>query len=214
MSKERYINLSDRQVKDTQNQSQDFLSIKTICRLLNNQDQKIADLEAKLAEMTEKYNACQEARKLEIEFNQQDKRELKQQIAEKDELLENYKMGYTGKVLKKQNKEISVLKSVVKDKDEIIDKLNKVISDLSYTVNNDANNSLYILEKVNDLKNQLAEKEKKHIEDKIYLLEFLKANFADVYIYGVMKTDNYDRSKYSKDVDSIIDREIRKLKGE
>lgn len=53
--KERYINLSDRQVKDTQNQSQDFLSIKTICRLLNNQDSKIADLEAKLAE-SEKLN--------------------------------------------------------------------------------------------------------------------------------------------------------------
>ena len=52
---ERYINLSDRQVKDTQNQSQDFLSIKTICRLLNNQDQQIFDLEAKLAE-SEKEN--------------------------------------------------------------------------------------------------------------------------------------------------------------
>lgn len=47
---ERYINLSDRQVKDTQNQSQDFLSVKTICRLLNKQDQQIADLETKLAE--------------------------------------------------------------------------------------------------------------------------------------------------------------------
>ena len=50
MSRERYINLSDRQVKDTQNQSQDFMSINAICRRLNQQDAKIADLEAKLAE--------------------------------------------------------------------------------------------------------------------------------------------------------------------
>lgn len=50
-------------------------------------EQKISDLETKLAEMTEKYNACQEARKLEIEFNQQDKAELKQQLAEKEKEL-------------------------------------------------------------------------------------------------------------------------------
>lgn len=64
------------------------------------------------------------------------------------------------------------------------------------------------------LKQQLADKEEQHIKDKIYLLEFLKANFADVYLTGVMKTDNYDRSKYSRDVDSIIDREIKRLKEE
>ena len=52
-------------------------------------EKKIKDLEAKLAEMTEKYNACQEARKLEIEFNKQDKAELKQQLAEKDKEIES-----------------------------------------------------------------------------------------------------------------------------
>lgn len=45
---ERYINLSDRQVKDTQNQSQDFMSINTICRRLNQQAQRIAELEEQL----------------------------------------------------------------------------------------------------------------------------------------------------------------------
>ena len=45
---DRYINLSDRQVKDTQNQSQDFMSINTICRRLNQQDQRIAELEEQL----------------------------------------------------------------------------------------------------------------------------------------------------------------------
>lgn len=55
-------------------------------------DLKIAELEAKLAEMTEKYNACQEARKLEIEFNQQDKAELKQQLAEKEKEIGRLKL--------------------------------------------------------------------------------------------------------------------------
>lgn len=50
---------------------------------MKNYEEIIKDLEAKLAEMTEKYNACQEARKLEAEFNSQDKNELRQQLAEK-----------------------------------------------------------------------------------------------------------------------------------
>ena len=50
MSKERYVNLSNRQVKDTQNQSQYFMSINTICQRLNTQDKIIANLGAKLAE--------------------------------------------------------------------------------------------------------------------------------------------------------------------
>ena len=48
-------------------------------------NQQITDLEAELAEMTENYKACQEARKLEIEFNKQDKAELKQQLTESEE---------------------------------------------------------------------------------------------------------------------------------
>lgn len=103
--------------------------------------------------------------------------DLEAKLAESDELIENYKMGYTGKVWKKQNKEISILKSVVKDKDEIIDKLKKVILDLSYTVNNDANNSLYILEKNNELKQQLAEKEKDKISFAVEQLEKVKEKF-------------------------------------
>ena len=45
---------------------------------------KVDQLKQQLTDMTEKYNACQEARKLEIEFNKQDKAQLKQQLAEKD----------------------------------------------------------------------------------------------------------------------------------
>ena len=75
-----------------------------------------------------------------------------------------------------------------------------------------ANNQYF--EENTKFKQQLAEKDKEIIKDKIHLLEFLKANFADVYLNGVMKIDCYDRVKYSKDVDSIIDREISKLKGE
>lgn len=58
---------------------------------IRNMVNKISDLEAKLAEMTEKYNACQEARKLEIEFNKQDKAELKQKLAEKEKEIEDMK---------------------------------------------------------------------------------------------------------------------------
>lgn len=62
----------------------------------------IKDLQQQLAEMTEKYNACQEARKLEAEFNSQDKKELKQQLAEKDkENLVLYSMLY--ETLEKQD---------------------------------------------------------------------------------------------------------------
>ena len=46
--KERYIILSGRQIKDTQNQSQAFLDIETVCRLLNQQDKCIKDLKGKM----------------------------------------------------------------------------------------------------------------------------------------------------------------------
>ena len=49
--KERYIILSGRQIKDTQNQLQAFLDIETVCRLLNQQDKHIKELEGKLAEI-------------------------------------------------------------------------------------------------------------------------------------------------------------------
>lgn len=62
-----------------------------LAETINLLENKIADLEAKLAEMTEKYNACQEARKLEIEFNQQDKAELKQQLDESKNTILNIK---------------------------------------------------------------------------------------------------------------------------
>ena len=44
--KERYINLSDRQVKDTQNNSQGFMSINSICKTLNQQDKELSKLRA------------------------------------------------------------------------------------------------------------------------------------------------------------------------
>ena len=61
-------------------------------------------LKQQLAEMTEKYNACQEARKLENEFSQQDKKELRQQLAEKDKIIEtqNNGIGYWKSVAEKR----------------------------------------------------------------------------------------------------------------
>ena len=65
---ERYINLSDRQVKDTQNQSQNFMSINTICRRLNQQDQRIAELEEQLKNATHKFNIYQEVYYLDYKY--------------------------------------------------------------------------------------------------------------------------------------------------
>ena len=93
----------------------------------------------------------------------------------------------------KLNREIEVLKKSLKETTDLMQN--------------------YLMENL-ELQEKLANKENEHIKDKLYLLEFLKANFADVYIYGVMKIDNYDRVKYSKDVNDIVDREIRKLNGE
>lgn len=84
MSKERYINLSDRQVKDTQNQSQDFLSVKTICRLLNRQEKQISDLEAKLAEQQECSLKASAKHSLEMQNAQICIKELEAKLAESE----------------------------------------------------------------------------------------------------------------------------------
>ena len=51
--KERYINLSDRQVKDTQNNSQGFMSINSICNILNQQDKELSKLRASCQQVKE-----------------------------------------------------------------------------------------------------------------------------------------------------------------
>ena len=51
--KERYINLSDRQVKDTQNNSQGFMSINSICKTLNQQDKELSKLRASYQQVKE-----------------------------------------------------------------------------------------------------------------------------------------------------------------
>lgn len=52
--KERYIILSGRQIKDTQNQSQAFLDIETVCKLLNQQDKHIKELEEENQQLKDK----------------------------------------------------------------------------------------------------------------------------------------------------------------
>ncbi len=55
--------------------------------------------------------------------------DLEAKLAEKDELIENYKMGYTGKIWKQQNNEISILKSIVKDQDKEIEQLKQQLAE-------------------------------------------------------------------------------------
>ena len=71
--KERYITLSDRQIKDTYNNSQVFMSIKNVCKLLNQQDKRIKELEEALKNEEQLHDLC-------IEDNQKDKDFLRKQI--------------------------------------------------------------------------------------------------------------------------------------
>lgn len=47
--KERYINLCDRQIKDTQDHLQAFMGISSVCKRLNQQDKRIKELENDIA---------------------------------------------------------------------------------------------------------------------------------------------------------------------
>lgn len=63
-----------------------YLTTESYNTFMSNEIHKVVkenkELKQQLADMTEKYNACQEARKLEAEFNSQDKKQLRQQLAE------------------------------------------------------------------------------------------------------------------------------------
>lgn len=61
--KERYINLSDRQVKDTQNNSQDFLRIETVCKRLNQQDKELSKLRASYQQVKEENQQLRQSQK-------------------------------------------------------------------------------------------------------------------------------------------------------
>lgn len=88
-------------------------------------EKQISDLEAKLAEMTEKYNACQEARKHEIEFSRQDKEELKQQLFESGlKTLEEIKLSeQRKKMLEDLSTKNWELEQQLAEKDKEIEKL-------------------------------------------------------------------------------------------
>lgn len=90
-------------------------------RVIHQQQNKIADLEKQLAELQEKYDACQEARKLEAEFKNQEFMkhsqelvDMEQQLAEKDKEILDWKDGTMiciyEKMLAEKDKEIEELK--------------------------------------------------------------------------------------------------------
>lgn len=117
---------------------------------------RITDLEAKLAEMTEKYNACQEARKLEIEFNQQDKAELKQQLAESEKKLKLY--PYKNDVIEKQYEDLKdaitfLMLNNIKDQEQLNYSID-VLCEKHKARIRDIENSICSIEQ---LKQQLAE---------------------------------------------------------
>ena len=97
--KERYIILSDRQVKDTQNNSQGFMSINSICKTLNQQDKELSKLRASYQQVKEE--------------NQQ----LKQQLAEKEKEISN-----VNGLVRERDKQIKNLKT---NKKRVIEHKNK-----------------------------------------------------------------------------------------
>ena len=85
--KERYINLSDRQVKDTQNNSQGFMSINSICKTLNQQDKDLSKLRASYQQVKEENQQLIKALNGEVFINYKlpmENAQLKQQLAESE----------------------------------------------------------------------------------------------------------------------------------
>lgn len=206
MSKERYINLSDRQVKDTQNQSQDFLSIKTICRLLNNQDQKIAELEAKLAEsIRENKRLLCEAEEFRSENNFRVNK-LKQQLEEKDAEIEYFKDEKDG--IEQANELLN--KMFIEVKDELAEK-EKEIEELKKCGDIDHFHSLLEEQKKEKVifMNKCEELLQSQNQTAIAELEKVKEKAIKPKDYGWC-----DRYKDCWDIVMDIDQQIKSLKGE
>lgn len=127
------------------NISFEYASLDDKDKTIAEQRKQIADLEAKLAEMTEKYNACQEARKIESEFSQQDKKELMQQLAES----EAYIQGNIPKLIE-ANKMMSK---------QLADKDTELCNMQAVCINAKRDSAVYFKENI-ELREQLAEKEK------------------------------------------------------
>lgn len=69
--KERYVVLSLRQIKDMQNQSQCFMSIEQVCKLLNQQSKRIKELEQENQQLkqSQKQLAIEELEKVKANIN-------------------------------------------------------------------------------------------------------------------------------------------------
>ena len=86
--KERYINLSDRQVKDTQNNSQGFMSIKSICKTLNQQNARINELQEENQHLKDQVKKSYQEGLLQKQF---DKDMEIQELKDKIEFLTTFK---------------------------------------------------------------------------------------------------------------------------
>ena len=133
---ERYVVVGAHTVKDVLDY--DYLSLKDCCKVLNQQNQQIKDIETKLAESEEAIKYLKGIKRYDIGEMLTENAELKQQLAEKEKEIENlynrlnskqkfYEMG-----LEKDYKEyLSRLNKLEKqcDQDKIsfcIEKLEKV----------------------------------------------------------------------------------------
>lgn len=124
---------------------------------------KNGQLKQQLANMTEKYNACQEARKLEAEFSQQDKKELTKQLAEKDAEVQSWKDGTM--VVK-----LCELEQQLAEKEELIIFADKTIKGL--VLAKEIDKISFAVEKLQEAKRLLEEK---------YTYDVEESDFAVIY---------------------------------
>lgn len=126
--KERYVNLCDRQIKDTQNQSQYFMGIEQVCKLLNQQDKRIKELEVLLnADKKMETNSIKGFEKL-----KQENQQLKEQISLKMEELHIAYCGIEDVKTKNGNLKAEIKQLKQSQKQLAIEGLKKLRQNFSY----------------------------------------------------------------------------------
>lgn len=211
MSKKEKLKTFDELWEELKNDKEYGEQFRFIDRVVN-QDKENERLKQRLEELQEKYDACQEARKLEAEFKNQEFMDhsqelvdMEKQLAEKDKEIEKVENYYKSRE-----------KNIVKDADEIIKKLEKQLAEKDKEINELEQEREFMLDEVknrgtcglceklenkeiNELRKQLEEKDKK-IEEMTQTI---------VYLYNT----NINLEMYSKQVRKQVCDEIKeKLK--
>lgn len=168
--------------------------------LVSGYSKKCKNYEQQLKEITEKYNACQEARKQEIEFNQQDKRELKQQLTDKIQKYQLLDDNYT-RLTEKYDLLESRHELLIEENLKLEHQLAEKNEAHTEAMQNALNDFLKLRQELN--------------QNKIYFavekLEKVKENIKKVPITDFDLSGNFEKM-YKQDAIRQIDNQIKQLK--